>query len=121
MFHSDLECNYTSAAFRLCLMELKVKQSFSNQGNPYNNSVMKSFFKGMKTELLYRIDFRSEWELREAIKDYISFLMNSVLIRYSAIVHQINVNTAISRNKPHYKNLIDQLWFVRILFRIFVS
>lgn len=73
MFHSDRGSNYTSAAFRLCLTELKVKQSFSNPGNPYNNSVMESFFKSMKTERLYRTDFRSEWELRGAIKDYISF------------------------------------------------
>ena len=73
MFHSDRGCNYTSAAFRLCLMKLKVKQLFSNPGNPYNNSVMESFFKSMKTERLYRTDFRSERELREAIKDYISF------------------------------------------------
>ena len=73
MFHSDRGCNYTSATFRMCLAELKVKQSFSNPGNPYNNSVMESFFKSMKTERLYRTDFRSEREFREAVKDYIAF------------------------------------------------
>lgn len=72
-FHSDRGCNYTSATFRLCLSELKVKQSFSNPGNPYNNSVMESFFKSMKTERLYRTDFRSEREFREAVKEYITF------------------------------------------------
>lgn len=72
-FHSDRGCNYTSATFRLCLAELKVKQSFSNPGNPYNNSVMESFFKSMKTERLYRTDFRSEREFREAVKEYITF------------------------------------------------
>lgn len=73
IFHSDRGCNYTSATFLLCLAELKVKQSFSNPGNPYNNSVMESFFKSMKTERLYRTDFRSEREFREAVKDYIAF------------------------------------------------
>ncbi len=73
IFHSDRGCNYTSAAFRLCLAELKVRQSFSNPGNPYNNSVMESFFKSMKTERLYRTDFRSEREFREAVKSYIVF------------------------------------------------
>ena len=72
-FHSDRGCNYTSATFRLCLAELKVKQSFSNPGNPYNNSVMESFFKSMKTERLYRTDFRSEREFREAVKQHITF------------------------------------------------
>ena len=34
---------------------------------------MESFFKSMKTERLYRTDFRSEREFREAVKDYIAF------------------------------------------------
>lgn len=69
IFHSDQGRNYTSAAFRSCLMELKVKQSFFNLGNPYN----KSFFKIMKTGRLYRTDFHSERELRKTIKNYITF------------------------------------------------
>ena len=32
---------------------------------------VESFFKSMKTEKLYRTDFRSEREIREAIKDYV--------------------------------------------------
>lgn len=73
MFHSDQGCNYTSTVFRLQLKELNVKQSFSNPGNPFNNSVMESFFKSLKTEKLYRTDFRSEKELRTAVKEYIDF------------------------------------------------
>ena len=73
MFHSDQGCNYTSATFRMCLKDLNVKQSFSNPGNPFNNSVMESFFKSMKTEKLYRTDFRSEREFRIAVKEYIEF------------------------------------------------
>ena len=41
--------------------------------NPYNNSVMESFFKSLKTEKLYRTDFRSKKEFRTAVKEYISF------------------------------------------------
>lgn len=73
MFHSDQGSNYISATFRPCLKELNIKQSFSNPGNPYNNSVMESFFKSMKTEKLYRTDFRSEREFRIAVKEYIEF------------------------------------------------
>ncbi len=73
IFHSDQGCNYTSATFRMCLKDLNVKQSFSNPGNPFNNSVMESFFKSMKTEKLYRTDFRSEREFRIAVKEYIEF------------------------------------------------
>lgn len=73
IFHSDQGCNYTSATFRMCLKDLNIKQSFSNPGNPFNNSVMESFFKSMKTEKLYRTDFRSEREFRKAVKEYIEF------------------------------------------------
>ena len=34
---------------------------------------MESFFKSMKTERLYRTDFRSEREFRDAVKEYITF------------------------------------------------
>lgn len=73
IFHSDQGCNYTSATFRMCLKDLNIKQSFSNSGNPFNNSVMESFFKSMKTEKLYRTDFRSEREFRKAVREYIEF------------------------------------------------
>lgn len=73
IFHSDQGCNYTSATFRMCLKDLNIKQSFSNPGNPFNNSVMESFFKSMKTEKLYRTDFRSERDFRKAVKEYIEF------------------------------------------------
>lgn len=73
MFHSDQGTNYTSATFRMYLKQLNVKQSFSNPGNPFNNSVMESFFKSMKTEKLYRTDFRSEREFKMAVKEYIEF------------------------------------------------
>ena len=76
LFHSDQGSNYTSNTFRAYLRDLGVKQSFSATGTPYNNSVMESFFKTLKTEKLYRIDFRSERELREAIKDYIHYYNN---------------------------------------------
>lgn len=73
IFHSDQGCNYTSATFRMCLKDLNIKQSFSNPGNPFNNSAMESFFKSMKTEKLYRTDFRSEREFRKAVREYIEF------------------------------------------------
>ena len=57
----------------MCLKDLNVKQSFSNPDNPFNNSVMESFFKSMKTQKLYRTDFRSEREFGIAVKEYMEF------------------------------------------------
>ena len=76
LFHSDRGTNYTSNTFRDYLRALGVKQSFSNTATPYNNSVMESFFKSMKTERLYRTDYRSERELRESVREYINYYNN---------------------------------------------
>lgn len=37
-FHTDQGTNYTSTAFRDLLQILKVNQSFSHRGNPYDNA-----------------------------------------------------------------------------------
>ena len=71
LFHSDQGTNYTSKAFMSYLKALGIQQSFSRASTPYDNSVMESFFKSIKTEKLYRTDFRSEREIRKAIKEYV--------------------------------------------------
>ena len=76
LFHSDRGTNYTSNTFRDYLRALGVKQSFSNTATPYNNSVMESFFKSMKTERLYRTNYRSEREFRESVREYINYYNN---------------------------------------------
>ena len=46
---------------------------------------MELFFKSMKTERLYRTDFRSKREFREAVKEYILFYNEKrphALLRY---------------------------------------
>lgn len=70
LFHSDQGCNYTSKAYVAYLKQLGVTQSFSRAYTPYDNSVIESFFKSLKSEKLYRTDFRSEREFIEAVRDY---------------------------------------------------
>ena len=48
MFYSDQGSQYTAFVFRQHLRELKVKQSFSTPGNPYDNAVCESFFHTQK-------------------------------------------------------------------------
>lgn len=73
ILHTDQGANYTSAAFQKCAKNLNITQSFSRAGNPYDNSVMESFFKTLKLEELYRKDYQSERELKESITRYIHF------------------------------------------------
>ena len=70
LFHSDQGCNYTSKAYVAYLKQLGVTQSFSRAYTPYDNSVIESFFKSLKSEKLYRTDFHSEREFIEAVRDY---------------------------------------------------
>ena len=72
-FHSDRGSNYNAQAFRKLLASLGVTQSFSRAHNPYDNAVMESFFGTLKKEELYRIRYRSEWQMKECIASYIKF------------------------------------------------
>ena len=73
MFHSDQGVQYTAYAFRKHLRELKVKQSFSTPGNPYDNSVCESFFHTLKKEALYHHLYETPQELGEVLEEYIEF------------------------------------------------
>ena len=73
LFHTDRGANYRSKAFCSYLSSLGVQQSFSRSHNPFDNSVMESFFSLFKREELYRTKYRSEYEFRTAIKKYIEF------------------------------------------------
>lgn len=72
-FHSDRGGNYISYTYREYLESLRVTQSFSRSGVPYDNAVIESFFSNMKREELYRIKYRSEKEFIKAVDTYIKF------------------------------------------------
>lgn len=71
IFHSDNGSNYISKSFMKCLKEHNVIQSFSEAGVPYDNSVCEAFFKNMKAEELYHIDYSSEKHFKIAVDKYI--------------------------------------------------
>ena len=73
LFHSDNGSNYISKTFVDYLKSLSVQQSFSRAKVPYDNSVCEAFFKNMKTEELYRKDYKSEKDLKRSIAAYIEF------------------------------------------------
>lgn len=73
LFHSDQGVQYTSYSFRSLLKELKVIQSFSSPGYPYDNAVCESFFHTLKKESLYRKLYKDAGELVETLDEYIEF------------------------------------------------
>ena len=76
LFHSDQGSQYTSIEFMNTLKTLKIKQSFSNPGNPYDNAVMESFFATLKREEVHRKKYKDYDDLKESINKYIVFYNN---------------------------------------------
>lgn len=72
-FHSDQGTQYTSYKFRAHLRELKVLQSFSNPGTPYDNAVAENFFSIMKRESLSHKWYQSIEELKQDVEEFVSF------------------------------------------------
>lgn len=95
MFHSDQGANSTSKTYRKLLQGLGVSQSFLQAGVPYDNSVMESFFKSMKTEELYRTKYHSESEFRKAIENILHFTIVKDLILFFVIVRLIKLRKNI--------------------------
>lgn len=73
MFHSDQGAQYTSYAFRKHLRDIRVKQSFSTPGNPYDNSVCESFFHTLKKEAIYHHLYKIPQELEDVMMEYMIF------------------------------------------------
>lgn len=70
-FHSDQGANYTSEQYVSLLKTLKVEQSFSQRGTPYDNAVIESFFSNMKRDDLNSRHFEYFDDLITAVKNYI--------------------------------------------------
>ncbi len=72
-FHSDQGTNYKSHQYVALLKTLKVEQSFSKRGTPYDNAVIESFFSNLKRDDLHSRSFEYFDDLVSAVKDYIEY------------------------------------------------
>lgn len=72
-FHSDQGSNYTAYEFRDLLHSLKVNQSFSKSGNPYDNACMESFFSSLKREEYNGKQYEYFDELEGGIDSYMKY------------------------------------------------
>lgn len=76
LFHSDQGVQYACSAFKEQLEGMPVVQSMSRKGNCWDNAVAESFFKTLKTELIYHHKFITRKEARLAIFEYIEIFYN---------------------------------------------
>ena len=76
IFHSDRGVQYASADFRNQLIGLPIVQSMSRKGNCWDNAVAESFFKTIKTEMVYHQVFETRQQASIAIFEYIEIWYN---------------------------------------------
>lgn len=99
VFHSDRGIQYASDEFRNLLEGKKALPSMSRKGNCYDNAFVETFFKTLKSELIYREKFETEEELRSAIFEYIETWYNrrrlhSSLGYLSPVEYELRINQA---------------------------
>ena len=76
IFHSDRGSQYASYAFRKLLVNNHIRQSMSRKGNCYDNAMAESFFKTLKTELIYQKKYKTRQEVKQDIFEYIEVFYN---------------------------------------------
>ena len=85
IFHSDRGIQYACKNFVYILSKNnQVQQSMSRKGNCYDNAVAESFFKTLKTELVYHHKYRTRNKAKKSIADYIEAFYNKAR-RHSAL------------------------------------
>ncbi|MFR9611625.1 MAG: IS3 family transposase [Rikenellaceae bacterium] len=67
LFHSDRGVQYTSKAFVKLLKTNNITQSMSRKGNCWDNAVAESFFKTLKSEIVYGVSLSTSEKLRDRV------------------------------------------------------
>ncbi|OPB93730.1 integrase [Elizabethkingia meningoseptica] len=78
IFHSDRGVQYACNQFKNTLKNYKwIEQSMSGKGNCYDNAVAESFFKTLKTELIYQNYYSSKYKAYMSVFEYIEGFYNT--------------------------------------------
>jgi len=76
LFHTDRGIQYACGEFRKQLIALPVTQSMSGKGDCWDNAPAESFFKTLKTEMIYHYEFASKKEAKLAVFEFIEVWYN---------------------------------------------
>lgn len=76
IFHSHRDVQYASKKFVNFLIPKKITRSMSRKGNCWDNAVAESFFKSLKTELIYGNKLISKEQMKLEIFDSIEIWYN---------------------------------------------
>jgi putative transposase len=82
---------YASDEYQRLLASNGMVQSMSGKGNCYDNAMVETVFKTIKSELVWRYSWQSRFEAECAIARYIDGFYNPIR-RHSALVYQSPIN-----------------------------
>ena len=77
MHHSDQGVQYACKEYIEVLEEWKFKISMSRKGNPYDNAAMESFFKTLKYEEVYLLQYETEEDVIDRLPLFIEQVYNT--------------------------------------------
>jgi len=87
LHHSDRGVQYACQEYRQLLQSHGIQPSMSRSGNCYDNAVMESFFKTLKTELIYHEHYTTPQEAQQSLYHYIEIFYNRQRL-HSALDYQ---------------------------------
>jgi len=85
--HSDRGSQYCAVDYQAELRRNGISISMSGKGNCYDNAMVETFFKTIKSELIWRTSFQTRQDAQQAIARYIDGFYNPVR-RHSALDYQ---------------------------------
>ena len=99
IFHTDLGSQYTSNDMRKECSKLKIRQSFSKKGCPYDNACIESFHAALKKEEVYTTKYSDYNSAKIAIFKYIEGWYNTRRIHSSINYMTPNECERLARSK----------------------
>jgi len=78
LWHTDRGSQYASYSHKDLLLKHGIVQSMSRKGNCWDNAVAESFFKTLKSDLVYQTYYYTKQQAKREIFEYIEFHYNKV-------------------------------------------
>ncbi len=76
VLHTDRGSNYISQTFCTAVREMNITQSYSRTHTPHDNAMIETFFSTLKSEELYRTNYRSVKDFKISVGKYIEMYNN---------------------------------------------